>query len=592
MSPKQLLAYFDRIAEAPGAVPRLRRFILDLAVRGKLVEQDPSEASPKGLLRSLEARRNAEISAGRLRRIEVPEPAVAIAPVTLPTNWMWAIPDQLSALTNNALTIGPFGSNLVTSDYSTSGTALVFVADIRSEFRDPPRYFVSEQKAEELRAHSTGPGDLLITKMGDPPGDTAIYPADRPRAVITADCMKWSLEEGIAVARYLYFALRASLVVAQIVAITKGAVHQKVSLRRFRGIHLPLPPLAEQHRIVAKVDQLMALCDRLESTQAERERRRDRGLIVSIRDAITPERSNASSFPFPRQMGKVVTRPAQIRVLREAIRSLAVRGKLVEQDTGDEPASKLLLEVRAEQRRLLSDRAFQKLSDVPAVRKSHLPFGVPDHWETAQMGQLALKLGAGSTPLGGKSVYEAAGIPFIRSQNVHNTGLILDDVARISLVTHERMSGTHVQPKDILLNITGASIGRCVLVNEDLGEANVSQHVAIVRLFLPAIRGFLHLALTSPPYQKLIDDVQVGVSRAGLSMERLRLFPVPLPPLAEQQRILAKVSELLALCDRLEGQLATAQTESKRLLESVLHQALASSHPSPTLQVGDAVTHA
>lgn len=190
------------------------------------------------------------------------------------------------------------------------------------------------------------------------------------------------------------------------------------------------------------------------------------------------------------------------------------------------------------------------------------------------MGWLARKLGAGSTPLGGKSVYQTQGVPFIRSQNVHDDGLRLDDVALISRHTHNRMSGTHVQPVDILLNITGASIGRCALVPSDFLEGNVSQHVAIVRLFLPVIREFIQLSLRSPFFQKLIDDVQVGVSREGLSMQRLRRFPMLIPPLLEQHRIVAKMRELIAVCDRLEAQLGESQGESQALLESILHEAL------------------
>ena len=126
------------------------------------------------------------------------------------------------------------------------------------------------------------------------------------------------------------------------------------------------------------------------------------------------------------------------------------------------------------------------------------------------------------------------------------------------------MSGSRVEPQDILLNITGASIGRAAVVSDNLGEANVSQHVAIIRLFLPVLRHFVHLALISPSYQQRIDSVQVGVSRAGLSMERLRQFAIPLPPLAEQHRIVAKVDQLMALCDRLEA--AQAERERRRSL--------------------------
>jgi type I restriction enzyme S subunit len=150
------------------------------------------------------------------------------------------------------------------------------------------------------------------------------------------------------------------------------------------------------------------------------------------------------------------------------------------------------------------------------------------------------------------------------------------------------MSGTHIQRQDLLLNITGASIGRCAVVPRTFVEGNVSQHVAIIRLFLPVIREFIHLSLISPFFQKVIDEVQVGVSREGLSMQRLRLFPMLIPPLAEQQRIVAKVDELMALCDALEKQLSDARTECQNLLEAVLHHALSdtleSASPRPMPQ--------
>src|ERR1039458_4684834 len=259
---------------------------------------------------------------------------------------------------------------------------------------------------------------------------------------------------------------------------------------------------------------------------------------------------------------RVSEAPDAIPHLRQFILDLAVRGKLVEQDSKEEPAACLLKRIEAEQASLVRSGEIKRLESLEAVGTDEIAFPLPEGWEVAWMGWLARKLGAGSTPLGGKSVYQSEGIPFLRSQNVHNDGLRLDDVALISRAIHDQMSGTHVRPKDILLNITGASIGRSAVVPNTFVEGNVSQHVAIMRLFLPAIRDFIHLSLISPFFQKMIDDVQVGVSREGLSIQRLRLFPMPLPPLAEQVRIVAKVDELMALCDRLEA--AQTERESRR----------------------------
>ncbi|MBI3301396.1 MAG: restriction endonuclease subunit S, partial [Deltaproteobacteria bacterium] len=214
----------------------------------------------------------------------------------------------------------------------------------------------------------------------------------------------------------------------------------------------------------------------------------------------------------------------------------------------------------------------KKLEKFAPVEAGEIPFAIPSGWQIIRMGWLARKLGAGSTPLGGKTVYQSEGVPFLRSQNVYNNGLRLDDVALIPRAVHERMSGTHVQQHDVLLNITGASIGRCALVPSSFTEGNVSQHVAIIRLFAPEIRTFVHLSLTSPFFQKLIDDVQVGVSREGLSMQRLKFFPMPLPPLAEQHRIVAKVDELMALCDQLEAAKTEREQSRDRLVAASLHR--------------------
>jgi len=137
------------------------------------------------------------------------------------------------------------------------------------------------------------------------------------------------------------------------------------------------------------------------------------------------------------------------------------------------------------------------------------------------------------------------------------------------------MNGTVVKPGDILLNITGASIGRSALVPDDFDEGNVSQHVAIIRLIDNTLSYYLHLYLISPFIKNKIMDVQVGISREGLSMSRLKDFLIPIPPLSEANRIVAKVDQLMALCDELDAGLVQEQTDGGKLMEAVVHHVLA-----------------
>jgi type I restriction enzyme S subunit len=250
--------------------------------------------------------------------------------------------------------------------------------------------------------------------------------------------------------------------------------------------------------------------------------------------------------------------------LRHFILDLAVSGKLVPQDPRDEPASELLNRIVAEKAWLLGRGKISR-RQVEAVSGDDAPFKLPAKWCWTRIGDICSKTGSGSTPRGGKSVYRAGGVPFLRSQNIYNDGLHLDDVAYIDQETHRKMDGTVVRSGDLLLNITGGSIGRCCLIPESFSEANVSQHVAIIRIAVNGIEHFLHRLVLSPYFQAFVFDEQTGAGRGGLPKNKMDQIPVALPPLAEQHRIVAKVDELMSLCDRLETSRAEREATRDRL---------------------------
>lgn len=266
-----------------------------------------------------------------------------------------------------------------------------------------------------------------------------------------------------------------------------------------------------------------------------------------------------------------------IKKLRELILELAVRGKLVPQDPSDGPASVLLARIAAAKAQLVKDGKIKKPKALPEISEEEKPFELPEGWVCIRLGDLTSKMGSGSTPRGGQSAYVSEGIPFLRSQNVWNEGLRLDDVVYIDENTHLKMEGTKVIPGDVLLNITGASLGRALIFPDSIKEANVSQHVTIIRLLIDELAPFVHLGIKSPLVQDLIWGRQVGMAIEGLSKRTLELFEFPIPPLAEQHRIVAKVDELMALCDQLEQlselQLAAHQTLVETLLATLTDSA-------------------
>ena len=262
------------------------------------------------------------------------------------------------------------------------------------------------------------------------------------------------------------------------------------------------------------------------------------------------------------------------KALRQKILDLAIRGKLVPQDSNDEPAEVLLERIREQKQQMLKEGKlkkkdikndtiifkgednlhYEKFQDgtVKCI-EDEIPFEVPEGWEWCRLLSLSIKIGAGSTPTGGAAVYTTSGIKFIRSQNVYDDGLFLDDVAYIPEEINQKKSGSIVKSKDILLNITGGSIGRCALVSDDFDIANVNQHVMIIRLANLELRKYIHSVVISPYIQEQIISRQVGSGRGGLSAETLSTFLIPLPPLNEQVSINRKlnecISQVLAIAD-------------------------------------------
>lgn len=163
---------------------------------------------------------------------------------------------------------------------------------------------------------------------------------------------------------------------------------------------------------------------------------------------------------------------------------------------------------------------------------------IPENWYVKKIKHIVSKVGSGVTPSGGASVYEFTGIPLLRSQNIHFDGLRLDDVAYINEDIHNSMKNSKVHFGDVLLNITGASIGRCYYVDETLGEANVNQHVSILRPNNKVLTKYLYYILYSNIGQEQIRKEQTGSGREGLNFEVLKNFQVPLPEISEQESII------------------------------------------------------
>ena len=307
----------ERLDKVPGILKRFRQSVLTSAVTGKLTEQwreeHPEAESAEMLLERIRKQRETkykqECEVAKKHKERKPKKLSKYTIyrdtfLNIPDNWIATSPEEIAAPQQYSLAIGPFGSNLKVSDYTNVGVPIVFVKNIRSGDFLTNRKYVSISKAKELFQHTVRPGDLLITKMGDPPGDCCVYGNDLENGIITSDCLKFSTWDKYVETRLYNFILNSFIIKSQFIELTQGVAQQKISLERFKSIHLPLPPLEEQKEIVRQVDKLFTLADQVEAHY-----------------------KNAK---------------AQVDKLSQSVLAKAFRGDLVPQDPNDEPAEKLL----------------------------------------------------------------------------------------------------------------------------------------------------------------------------------------------------------------------------------------------------------
>ena len=568
MNADRLLALYDRVADAPDAVDRLRRFVLDLAVRGKLVEQDPVDEPAVELLKRIAAEKVRMVKEGEIRKPRnLSNGDDLVTPFEIPTSWCWDRLDAIGAIVGGGTP--PAGDP---RNFSEPGRGFAWLTP-----KDLGGY---RSRHIERGSRDLSPRGLQSSSATLMPAGTVLFSSRAPIGYVAIAANAISTNQGFkSIVPYVsgcseYIALAMQAFAPRIEDSASGTTFKEVSGRIVAGVPFPLPPLAEQRRIVAKVNQLMALCDRLEETRNAQKETRDQLTEASL-TRLTVTNTDASSFQAHARLAinalpALTARADQVKHLRQTILGLAVRGKLVDQDSSDEPASELLKQI-AEVRVQLGIK--HKVE--PPDGKETL-FRLPVGWHWSRIGELCTKTGSGSTPRGGKSVYKKTGVPFLRSQNVYDDGLRLASVAYIGGDIHARMAGTAVRSRDLLLNITGGSMGRCCRVPDVFAEANVSQHVAIIRPAVSEMADYLHKLVLSPHFQAFIFRKQTGAGRGGLPKNRMDRIVVAVPPLAEQCRIVAKVDELMMLCDRMETGLDIADATRSRLLESLLHDALSS----------------
>lgn len=557
MNAERLLALYEKVAEAPDAVPRLRRFVLDLAVRGKLVPQDAGDVSPVVLL--AEARKQLKAQAETAKRMRWKQTDVVSADEIdkdVPSGWVAARVND-TGLYINGLAFKP-------ADWKQSGIPIIRIqnlTDPQKEFNYAQGDFPDEVMVRE--------GDLLVSWSAT----LEAFKWDRDEGVLNQHIFRVIPYEGLTDRGFLLLLLRHAIREMADSEHAHGLVMTHINRGPFLNHVVLIPPLAEQRRIVAKVEELMALLDRLEAARGQREATRDRLTAASLARLTAPD-ADVADFPTNARFAlatlpALTTRPDQIKPLRQTILNLAVRGKLVEQDATDEPASDELKKVV----KLKADQNLRKPKKIATVADEEKWCLTPVGWCWTRWDQITNWITYGFTrPM----EHVETGVPIVTGKNVNEGQIIFETASLTPATLFDALNDKDKpQPGDILITKDG-SIGRTAIVEEKHLPFCIKQSVAVMWLRSCHFdRRFLKLVLDSPQTQDALQEKTAGVAIKHISITDLGKMVFPLPPLAEQHRIVAKVDALMALCDRLDAALTTADTTRARFLEALLHEALA-----------------
>ncbi len=569
MNATQLLAHFDRLAEAPYAVPRLRRFILDLAVRGKLVEQDSRDESAAALLKRIDKEKSRLVDLGEVRqeRARVPIDPEEMT-FKLPLGWEWT---RFGGYANDIST-GPFGSALHQSDYVFNGIPLVNPSHMQNGRIVPdPKVTVSEETATSLAVYRMRVGDIVMARRGEVGRAAAVTERESGWLCGTGS---FYLRFAADVSRdYVILLLRCDSVRRYLAGEAVGTTMVNLNHAILNRMPLAIPPLAEQHRIVAKVDELMALCDQLEAAQQERERRRDHLAAASLQRLNQPTEVNpAADQTEPAEarqqaqreqqkdharfhlqnLDRIVTRPEQIKAMRQTILTLAIRGMLVSPTHADVSV-------------VGASNGTKKLQP--------WAFELPESWRWQKVESFSELVTDGEHATPERIVSHE--VPLVTAKNVRDGTMDYSVTDWVARDTAEK-AWKRCRPLfgDLLLVCVGATTGRLCVLREPKDMVLV-RSVALIRPSPNIDADYLAIAIRSPLGQNQIWSSVKVTAQPCLYINRINALAFPVPPLAEQHRIVAKVDELMALCDQLEAQLTRSQTDSRRLLEAVLDAALA-----------------
>ena len=555
-------------------IKKLRELILELAVRGLLVPQDPNDESASVLLEKIAAEKEQLIKDGKIKKqkalLEISEDE---KPFELPNGWAWARLGDIGLIASSR--------RVQKKDWVTEGIPFYRAREIVKLSKDGKvknDLFITNEMYSELSKKGEVPeyNDIMITGVGT---------IGVPYKVRCDD--KFYFKDASVLIFKNYFSITPDyLCLFMKTPYWKNTIHSSsmgttvhtLTISRANDVLIPVIPLTEVQSIVAKVDELMALCDQLEQ-QTESSLSAHQTLVETLLNTLLNADQNSFDQAWERiaqHFDVLFTTEHSIDQLKQTILQLAVMGKLVPQDPSDEPASVLLEKIAAEKEQLIKDGKIKKQKALPEISEDEKPFELPKGWEWVRLEALSHLITKGSSPKWQGVAYteNSEDILFVTSENVGTNCLLLDKKKYVEKHFNDVEPRSVLRKGDILMNIVGGSIGRTAVFDID-ALANINQAVCLIRVFDEIIeKEYLLKFFNSETCRGYMFDKQVDNARANLSMGNISKFVIPLPPSTESPRIVEKVNGLLALCETLKNYLRESQTTQLHLADAMAEQTL------------------
>jgi type I restriction enzyme, S subunit len=566
-------SFFDNFAlltDAPNAVAKLREIVLQLAVRGKLISQDLNDESASVLVERIKIKR-AQLAADRvIKKFELLPPiSVEDAPFELPKGWTWARFPELGEFGRGKSKHRPRNDPKL---YRDGKYPLVQTGDVARSNGIIKTYTGCYNDLGLAQSRMWSKGTLCITIAANI-ADSGLLDFD---ACIPDSVVGFVPSNEIKDARYFEYFMRTAKEHLQDYA--PSTAQKNINLAILEKVLIPLPPLAEQKRIVEKCDRLLILCDEIEKRQQQRQAsllKMNEGAIAQLLTAQNPDEFQHHWQCICNNFDLLYNIPETIPKLRQAILQLAVQGKLVSQSLTDEPAPTLLEKIKTEREELAQIGQLAKLQQFPPIESDNFPYQLPMNWMWVPLGALLI--------WGPRNGYSPKPVPEptkIKSLTLTATTSGQFKGEYFKYVDKETEIASHLwlEDGDILMQRANTIeyVGVAAVYRGSSQQYIYPDLMMKLRCSTFLSIDYIHLAINSEKSRNFLRARATGTSSnmPKINQATVNSLPIPLPPLAEQKRIVDKVDSLLSLCNALEAKLKAARDSSTTLMEIVARQIL------------------